>query len=233
MSMSISIRKLIKYGLDIDNINMNENINNIYNLIELEFHKFIKKSLDEIKVDEIKVDEIKVDENNNAPKCSLYNALLYADKFLNSYTHVSMRNDMIHIINYLNKNYLNIYNEYMLSLNLLDTNEYVIALEILQDIIMAHLVFVNNNCAYKNVIFANNIYSLVITLCSKITSYDFSDINSGVEFPSEYMQWINSVENMLNIDNINYQHPIICNKRYMCYVVILGLIEYIIKLYKK
>lgn len=235
----------IKNAIDIDNVSINTIIQQIYNMKELEFHKFIKLLLEK---QSDKAEIVTYIVYNMAPKCSISNAILYADKYMDKYLEFAIPEEMHEIIQFLSESHENIYLEYMKELDLLDKKEYILALKLIQDIMMAHLVIVNNITAYKNIIFANNIYTLVIQLCSLATKYNFSDNYSGVKFPHEHMQWIlnvNSINNNVNIDDniciiyteysnkINNKIDYIYYERYKCYAVTIGLIEFIINFTEK
>ena len=49
--------------------------------------------------------------------------------------------------------------------------------------IIAHIILVNNQFAFNNLSFENNIYTLTLMLCGKLTEYNFFDKYSGVQYP--------------------------------------------------
>jgi len=233
----MSQMKKVKYLLDIDSGKMINTIDSIYSLIEIKFQEFIKEQLKNITLNTF---EFKSDVefiihiiHGQAPKCSQEDAIVYANKYITNYIDEYTNIQMLPIIEFMRENHEelyieektytedDLYSDFMLLINKIDN---ILALKILQKVIIYHIILVNNNSAYNDIAFANNMYSLVIILCSKITNYNFYDKYSGVKFPYEYMTWIYRLQ---HLDKIN--DSIINYERYMTATVTIGLIEYILE----
>jgi hypothetical protein len=227
--------KRVKSLLDISDNKMSDVIISLYSITEEKFQHFVKQ---EIKKPSQKyvydfTSEMEIMTHivyKDAPKCSYQNAVIYANKYIDKYGDNYIPIKLISLINFLNQDYHNdIYNEY---LEFINTTDYIIALKILQQTFIAHIILVNTNIAYNDTSFANNIYKLIIKLCNNETKYNFTDKYSGVVYPYEYMQWIYKVK-FMDLTDGEEKNKVMHEERYRCATVSIGLIEYILEYLQK
>lgn len=215
----MSILKNIKYSLDIDNTKMNTILINIYRMIEMNFQNFVEKYTDTLQHGfdfKSTVEIVTYLAHHSAPKCTKKTAVFYAKKYMNNYINNTINIEMTPIIKMLSLEYDDIFIEYM---NFLQITDNIKGLRILQHIIISHIITINDQYAYNNRKFENNIYLLTLELSSKLTKYSFFDKYSGVKFPDNDMYWSYKITNKNDIHTTRFEWS----------MVMLGFIEFIIQ----